>query len=209
MMRKIKNKVIESSRLLINKLLSYEINNTPNLKLNLFYREFRKIQGSFSQELNIKFNFWFYQMSIKDIFTLEISNKYTAIEKSSNKELIEYLYSPLNENKFLKTKQLLNTPFHQYYHDIFLNEDQNWKKKYGVSENDNKYQIDHLLKNLEEEEKGENLENNNKYINDINKLAHNYEIYFLEKKPRKVEHSKKKNEFVKTFMDKTPNDKYL
>ena len=209
MMRKIKNKVIESSRLLVNKIFHDEINNTPNLKYNLIYKEFRKIQGSFSQELNIKFNFWFYQITIKDIFTLEISNKYTAIEKTSNKKLIEYLYSPLNNNRFIKTKQLLNTPFHQYYHDIFLNEDKNWKKYYGINENDNKYQIEHLLKCLEEEEKEESFEKNKIYINDINKLAHNYEDYFLDKKPRKVDHSNKKNQFVKKFMSNTMNDKYL
>ena len=210
MMRKIKNKVIESSRLLINKVFNNEINNTPNLNYNLIYKEFRKIQGSFSQELNIKFNFWFYQIKIKDIFTLEISNKYTAIEKSSNKELIDYLYSPLNENRFIKTKQLLNTPFHQYYHNIFLNEDINWKKYYGINENDNRYQIDNLLKNLEIEGKGESYEKNKDYINDINKLAHNYEDYFLEKKPRKVDFSNKKNQFVKNFMNNcTLNDKYL
>ena len=210
MMRKIKNKVIESSRLLINKIFNNEINNTPNLNYNLIYREFRKIQGSFSQELNIKFNFWFYQIKIKDIFTLEISNKYTAIEKSSNKELIDYLYSPLNENRFIKTKQLLNTPFHQYYHNIFLNEDINWKKYYGINENDNKYQIDNLLKNLEIEGKEESYDKNTEYINDINKLAHNYEDYFLEKKPRKVDYSNKKNQFVKKFMnDCTLNDNYL
>ena len=210
MMRKIKNKVIESSRLLINKVFNNEIKNTPNLNYNLIYKEFRKIQGSFSQELNIKFNFWFYQIKIKDIFTLEISNKYTAIEKSSNKELIDYLYSPLNENRFIKTKQLLNTPFHQYYHNIFLNEDINWKKYYGINENDNKYQIDNLLQNLEIEGKGESYEKNKDYINDINKLAHNYEDYFLEKKPRKVDFSNKKNQFVKNFMNNcTLNDRYL
>ena len=52
MMRKIKNKVIESMRLLINKVLKDEIKN-ENIKFNLLYKEFRKIQGSFSQELNV------------------------------------------------------------------------------------------------------------------------------------------------------------
>ncbi len=207
-MRKIKNKVLESSRLLANKILKEEIKNIPNIKCNLFNREFRKIQGSFSQELNIKYNCWFYQIKIKDIFSMEISNKYTTIEKSSNIQLINYIFSPLNENNFIKTKSLLNTPFHQFYHDIFLNENQNWKIFYGINENDNKYQIEYMIKNIQEEER--ELNNGNlKYINDINYLAHNYEKYFLEKKPRNVDYNNKKNDFIKNFMNNLVNDRYL
>ncbi len=207
-MRKIKNKVLESSRLLANKILKEEIKNIPNIKCNLFNREFRKIQGSFSQELNIKYNCWFYQIKIKDIFSMEISNKYTTIEKSSNIQLINYIFSPLNENNFIKTKSLLNTPFHQFYHDIFLNENQNWKIFYGINENDNKYQIEYMIKNIQEEER--ELNNGNlKYINDINYLAHNYEKYFLEKKPRNVNYNNKKNDLIKNFMNNLVNDRYL
>ena len=210
MMRKIKNKVIESSRLLINKVLRDEIENNKNIKFTLTHREFRKIQGSFSQELNIKYNFWFYQITIKDIFCLEISNKYSAIEKSSNKLLIEYLFSPSNNFYYLKTKQLLNMPFHQFYHDIFLGQDPNWKNIYGIKENENKYQIQYVLKNLEEEEKGAtNNDPNINYIEDINNLAHHYEDFFLNKKPRNVDYNNKKNQFIKTFMNNSLNDKYL
>ena len=55
MMRKIKNKIIESSRLLTNKILSDEISKIKD-KFQFPYMEFKKIKGSFSQELNIKFN---------------------------------------------------------------------------------------------------------------------------------------------------------
>ena len=208
MMRKIKNKVIESMRLLINKVLKDEIKN-ENIKYNLLYKEFRKIQGSFSQELNVKYNYWFYQITIKDIFCLEISNKYTAIEKSSNKELIDYIYSPKNNNKFPMTKNLLNTSFHQFYHDIFLGEEKTWKNYYGVSDEENIYGIEYLLNNLEEEDKGEFGAENKKYVNDINDLAHHYEEFFLEKKPRNVDYNNKKNQFIKTFMQNTLNDEYL
>ena len=208
MMRKIKNKVIESSRLLANKIIKDEIKNNPNIKFNLINREFRKIQGSFSQELNIKYNFWFYKIKIKDIFSMEISNKYTAIKKSSNNELINYLFSPLNNNNFIKAKQLLNTPFHQFYHDIFLNENKNWKAYYGINENDNKYQIENMLKTIREEEDDINNENI-KYINDIKELAHNYENYFLDKKPRNVDYNNKKNKYIKELTNNSLNDKYL
>ena len=208
MMRKIKNKVIESMRLLINKVLKDEIKN-ENIKYNLLYKEFRKIQGSFSQELNVKYNYWFYQIKIKDIFCLEISNKYTAIEKSSNKELIDYIYSLMNNNKFTKTKNLLNMSFHQFYHDIFLGEEKTWKNYYGISDEENIYGIEYLLNNLEEEDNGESDAENKKYVNDINDLAHHYEDFFLEKKPRNVDYNNKKNLFIKTFMQNTLNNEYL
>ena len=208
MMRKIKNKVIESMRLLINKVLKDEIKN-ESIKYNLLYKEFRKIQGSFSQELNVKYNYWFYQIKIKDIFGLEISNKYTAIEKSSNKELIDYVYSQMNSHKFTKTKKLLNTTFHQFYHDIFLGEEKTWKNYYGISNEENIYGIEYLLNNLEGEDNGESDIDNRRYINDINNLAHHYEEFFLVKKPRNVDFNNKKNQFIKTFMQNTLNDEYL
>lgn len=208
MMRKIKNKVIESMRLLINKVLKDEIKN-ESIKFNLLYKEFRKIQGSFSQELNVKYNYWFYQITIKDIFCLEISNKYTAIEKSSNKELIDYIYSIMNSHKFTKTKKLLEMPFHQFYHDIFLGEEKNWKNYYGISDEENIYGIEFLLNNLEEEDNGDIDVENKRYVKDINDLAHHYEEFFLDKKPRNVDYNNKKNQFIKTFMQNTLNDEYL
>ena len=207
MMRKIKNKVIESCRLLINKILKNEFKYVT--EQNFPYQEFRKIQGSFGQELNIKYNFWFYLITIKEMFCLEISNKYAVSQKSSNKELIDFLYSDINKDKFIKTKKLLETPFHQYYHDIFLNEDEEWKYIYSIEEKDNKYQIEYLLNILEEEEKLENVNNGKNYINDMDFLAHNYEKFFLEKKPRNLDYKNKKNEFIKNFLSNTVNDYYL
>ena len=208
MMRKIKNKVIESSRLLANRIIKEETKNSYNLNFNLVNKEFRKIQGSFSQELNIKYNCWFYQRKIKEIFSMELSNKYTTIEKSSNIQLINLIFSPINEKYFLKTKALLNTPFHQYYHDIFLNENKNWKIYYGIHENDQKYQLENMIKSIQEEEK-EISNDHLKYINDISYLAHHYEEYFLQKKPRNVDYNNKKNKFIKDFMYKLVKNEYL
>ena len=137
---------------------------------------------------------------------MKISNKYTAIQKSSNKELIDFLYSEINKDKFIKTKKILETPFHKYYHDIFLDEDKDWKNLYSINEKDNKYQIEYLLKTLEEEENLEKIDPDKKYINEIDYLAHNYEIFFLEKKPRNMDYTNKKNEFIKNFLTNTINN---
>jgi len=195
MMRKIKTKVIESMRLLVNKILKDEIKIVK--ECNFLNKEFRKIQGVYIRELNIKYNIWFYQIAIKDILCLDISNEST--QKSSNKDIIEFLYSPQNINTFTKTKKLLETQFHQYYHDIFLGEDDKWKKNYCISEKDNKFQIDYLFKNVEEE-------NETNY--EIISLANNYENYFLEKKERNLDYKNNKNQFIKTFMINSLNNKY-
>ena len=178
MMRKIKNKIIESSRLLTNKFFFEEL-KALNDKYCYCCKEFRKIKGSFSQELNIKFNLFFYLMKIKDIFSLELSHKYTSVENNSNKELIDYIFSEQNKNYFIKTKKILDMPFHQYYHDIFLGEDKNWKTNFGIDINDDRYQIENVLKSLEEKT-GENeiIENNDIYAKNISTLAHHYEDFF-------------------------------
>lgn len=206
MMRKIKNKVLESSRLLINKVLRDEFEKETSSKF--YIKEFKKIQGSFGQELNIKFNIWFYQINIKEIFCLEISNKYSASQKSSNRQLIEFLYSDKNKDKFIKSKKLLETPFHQYYHEIFLGESSDWKKYYNISESENIYEIGYLLKNLEEE-KNTDIKEQKKYVHDLYSLAKNYENFFFEKKPRNLEHRNKKNEFIKSFIVSFLNKKYV
>ena len=210
MMRKIKNKIIESSRLLINKVLIDEIYSSK-MKFKFPYKGFKKIKGSFSQELNIKFNLWFYQIKISDIFSLEISNKYSSMDKLSNKELIGYIYNTANINSFMKTKLLLNMPFHQYYHDIFLSENQNWIQYFNISPQDNKYKIEYLLSNLDDKDNGnDNNENSNKsYVNQMKALAENYEDFFLNKKMRNVDLSEKKNDFIKNFMINTQQSDYL
>ena len=195
MMKKIKTKVVESIRLLINKILKDEFKYVKECKFPI--KELRKIQALFIRELNIKYNFWFYQTAIKDIFCLDIGNE--SMQKPSNKDLIDFLYSPQNINNFTKTKKLLETPFHQYYHDIFLGEDDKWKKYYYISDKDNKYQIDYLFKNLEEE-------NDTKY--EIISLANNYENFFLRKKQKNLDYKSNKNEFIKSFMINSLNEEY-
>ena len=207
MMRKIKNKIIESSRLLANKLFMEELIEVKEKKHYLNCKEFRKIKGSFSQELNIKFNLYFYHMKIKDIFSLELSHKYTALENHSNKELIDFIFSDERKNNFEKTKKILDMPFHKYYHEIFLNEDKNWKEYYEIENDDNTYQIDSVLKNLEEKPE-ENEENNEIYSQKINNLAHHYEDFFLSKKTRNVELGNKKEECIKTIMEATHKEQY-
>ena len=197
MMRKLKNKIIESSRQLINKVLSDEIVDLKNIFRFPFF-EFKKIKGIFSQELNVNFNLWFYQIKIRDILSMEISAKYSSLEKTSNQELIEYIFSEENSQNFEKTKKLLNMPFHQYFHDIFLSEKKSWMNYLNIKSEENKYEFNNLLISLDEDDNDKNL--NKKYVEKMKQLANNYEGFFLYKKTRNVG---KKNDFIKSFLDKT------
>ena len=174
MMRKLKNKVMESSRKLINHMVKLEAGEQ--------YKEFgemRKIQGIFCQELNIKFNYWFYFQSLKTIFQFKMSSKYSKGSLNSNHLLISKIYS--NQYKFPKTIELLELKFHQYYHDIFLGE-KNWTEEFDISQEKNKYQMDYFLTSNKSKENEEEL----KYEEKMKKLAKKYELFFLKKNPRMI-----------------------
>ena len=175
MMRKIKNKILESSRKLINRMIKLESGEDYKS-----FGEIRKIKGIFCQELNIKFNFWFYTQTLKTIFQLKISSRYSKGNLNSNQDLISKLYSHSFINKFPKTIKLLELMFHQYYHNIFLGE-KNWTKEFNIPEEENKYQIEHFLNINKSKEKDEELT----YMEKLRKLSKKYELFFLEKHQRK------------------------
>ena len=175
MMRKLKNKILESSRKLINKMIKLEAGEDYKS-----FGEMRKIKGIFCQELNIKFNFWFYAQSLKTIFQFKMSSRYSKGNLNSNHSLISKIYSHQFINKFPKTIELLELMFHQYYHNIFLGE-KNWTNEFNIPEEENKYQIDYFLNSIKLKEKEEEI----KYNEKMQKLAKKYELFFLKKNQRK------------------------
>ena len=196
MMRKLKNKVIESARKLISRTIKEESNNEFN--------DLHKIGGEFSQELNIKFNFWFYFQKFKDIFQFKCSTKYRNNYASTNKELIEKIY--LNENnKFPLSKKLLEMSFCQYFHEIFLDENPNWKNIFKIPFDENYYEINFFFNNIRTSY--EYIPQDDElYIEKFSKLADDYELFFLVKNPRnylKKEKDEKneKNIEIKTLID--------
>ena len=173
MMRKLKNKVMESARRLINKMIKIESGEEYK-----YFGEIRKIQGVFCQELNIKFNFWFYVQKLKTIFQFKMSTKYSKGDFDSNAQLISKIYSEKYKNKFPRTIKLLDMMFHQYLHEIFLGE-KNWTNEFEISEEDNQFGINYFLKNKLDENKNDLF-----YLEKMNKLAIKYELFFLNKNPR-------------------------
>ena len=175
MMRKLKNKVMESARKLINKMIKYE-GGYEYKSLG----EIRKIEGSFSQELNIKFNFWFYFRQLKEIFQFNMSTKYSKGDLNSNNRLIIKIYSNEKRYKFPKTIKLLEMKFHEYYHYIFLGEIKNWYIYFDIKEKDNKYQLQYFLNYGVSKNDKDYI----KYRDTLLNLACKYELFFLKKNPR-------------------------
>ena len=175
MMRKLKNKILESSRKLINRMIKLEAGEDYKS-----FGEMRKIKGIFCQELNIKFNSCFYAQSLKTIFQFKMSSRYSKGNLNSNHSLISKIYSHEFINKFPKTIKILELMFHQYYHNIFLGE-KNWTNEFNIPEEENKYQIDYFLNSIKLKEKEEEI----KYNEKMQKLAKKYELFFLKKNQRK------------------------
>ena len=203
MMRKLKNKVMESARKLINTMIKKEAGN--ELK---FFKEIRKIEGIYSQELNIKFNFWFYFQELKNIFQFNMSQKYSKGDLDSNIRLIQKIYSIEKRQKFIKTRKLLDMKFHEYYHNIFLGENPNWLLYYEIK--DNKYQLDYFFnKNISDKDKEHDTEFY-VYKKTLYNLACKYELFFLKKNPRLTGNKKKeeKESHSKQIIKDITNEQY-
>ena len=193
-MRKLKNKVIESAR----KLISLKIREESDTKFDGLH----KLGGAISQELNIKFNFWFHLQKFKDIFKFKCSSKYSR--DNSNKDLIDKIYSNKNINKFPMSKKLLEMNFCQFYHEIFLEKNPKWINIYKIQKNKNFYDINYFFNTIRISPDYIS-DNDELYIQKLERLANDYEKFFLLKNPRKFILKKspeinKKNEEIKKIL---------
>ena len=192
MMRKIKNKVIESAYRLINYILKKE---RKNENFEIF-----KIEGIYTQELHLTFNLWLLLQKLKDIFCFKISKYYTKKDPNNNRNIINHIFNTGND-EFINTKKLLEMPFYEYYHRIFLSEDNKLLKSFGIEENQynfNSY-IGKIIKDIKNKKKN-NKESNNKYRKKIENLAKNYEKCLLEKNGRNS-NKIKEDEIIKNVIE--------
>ena len=200
-MRKLKNKVIESARKLISKKIKDES--------NYHFDELHKIGGVFSQELNIKFNFWFHLQKFKDIFQFKCSSKYSKNATNSNKLLIKAIYSDEYIKQFPLTIKLLDMKFCQFYHEIFLENNPDWINIFQIPKNENFYDIYFLFSNIRSSPDYDS-QSDEVYIQKIERLAGQFEKFFLLKNPRKFIQKKKseiteKNEEIKKILEYLEN----
>jgi hypothetical protein len=193
MIRKIKNKVFDSAYNFLNYCIKKDEEKNGVLKKNKV--EIYRIKGIYGQELEITFNLYLILQQLKEIFTYNISTVYDNKIKTSNinKEIIKNIYSDKNKDIYINTKRVLEMTFYEYYHKIFLNEDNNIFSELDVKKDEYSfsYYKNLIQENIKNTENSKNLsEEDNNYIENVEKLAKNYEIYFIQKQKR---HSKKQN----------------
>jgi hypothetical protein len=193
MIRKIKNKVFDSAYNLLNYCIKKDEEKNGVLKRNKI--EIYRIKGIYGQELEITFNLFLILQQLKEIFSYNISTVYDNKIKASNinKEIIKNIYSDKNKGIYINTKKVLEMTFYEYYHKIFLSEDNNIFSELDVKKDEYSfsYYKNLIQENIKNTENSKNLsEEDNNYIENVEKLAKNYENYFIQKQKR---HSKKQN----------------
>ena len=193
MIRKIKNKVFDSAYNFLNYCIKKDEEKNGVLKKNKI--EIFRIKGIYSQELEITFNLYLILKQLKEIFSFNISTVYNNKNKTSNtnKEIIKNIYSDKNKDIYINTKKVLEMTFYEYYHKIFLTEDNNILRELDIKKDEYSfnYYKNLIQENIKNTENSQNLsKEDNNYIENVEKLAKNYENYFIQKKKRQ---SKKQN----------------
>ena len=116
-------------------------------------------------------NLQWFNLKLKDVFSVEISKRFKLNDKDLNKYNIIKI---LNENKATEVINVLNTTVKDIYKDYIEN-----KKKEGFETlNDDLMRI---KSKMIEEKEDENIE---KYLNNYKYIAKNLELIFINKIPR-------------------------
>ena len=204
MMRKIKNKAIESAYRLINDIFDKEKKNMKystlldkkkNEKLKIC-----KIAGVYSKELHLTFNLWFILQKLKGIFSSKISYYYTKINPDNNKNIINAIYNS-DKDEFVNSKKILEMTFFVFYYKIFLNEDIKLLKYLDIDKNNYSFNNEDKNKKINIVDCESDVNNGDKkYRKNLEKLAKNYEKFFLEKKGRNS-NKIKEDEIIKNVID--------
>ena len=128
----------------------------------------KHLKGKISQDNSISFNKMLLNSKLKDIFSSnEINGKYKLFEKFYNKEIIEKIY----KENIIELIDILEMTFLDAF-IIFKNED-NSDKMDGLEK------LDKVIEELKLKEKNE------EYIQKFEKVAKNFENYYLNKNGRK------------------------
>ena len=151
----------------LHKIVNY-MNRLIISKYNKKIHMLKHLKGKISQDNSINFNKILLISKLKDVFSSnEINGKYKLFEKFYNKEIIEKIY----EEKITELIDILEMTFLDAF-IIFKNE--NTSEKLDGFE-----KLDKVIEELKLKEKNE------EYIQEFEKVAMNFENYYLNKVGRK------------------------
>lgn len=191
--KKIKLKFIEYSLKFLNNVLNSYLNKSKLIEYNNLLRQARKYKDDEDKEnlikiLDYKFidkikketDLSLLEMSLKDLFSKNISPKYSTLSPDSNKKLIEKIVKEEKDN--VNIIFALNLTFGEWI-DIFtykkkLNSIQNFDEEKMKGLNDKFYMVEHLIKEIYDKQYGHN------YLSYFLSYVYNYKRWFILKKGR-------------------------
>ena len=201
--KKIKLKFIEYSLKFVNKVLNSYLGKSKLIEYNKFLRQNRKYKDDEDKEnlikiLDYKFidkikketDLSILDMPLKDLFSKNISPKYSTLPSNSNKKIIEKIINEEKDNANIMFA--LNLTFEEWI-DIFtykkkLNSIQNFDEEKMKGLNDKFYMVDYLIKEMYDKQYDHN------YLSYFLSYVYNYKRWFILKKGRnRVSHKIKHN----------------
>ena len=200
--KKIKLKFIEYSLKFINNVLNSYLNKSKLVEYNNFLRQARKYKDDEDKEnlikiLDYKFidklkketDLSLLEMPLKDLFSKNISPKYTTLQPDSNKKIIEKIVKEEKDN--VNIIFALNLTFGEWI-DIFtykkkLSSIQNFDEEKMKGLNDQFYMVDHLIIEMYDKKYDHN------YLSYFLSYVYNYKRWFILKKGRNRISNKIKN----------------
>ena len=200
--KKIKLKFIEYSLKFINNVLNSYLNKSKLVEYNNFLRQARKYKDDEDKEnlikiLDYKFidklkketDLSLLEMPLKDLFSKNISPKYTTLQPDSNKKIIEKIVKEEKDN--VNIIFALNLTFEEWI-DIFtykkkLSSIQNFDEEKMKGLNDQLYMVDHLIIEMYDKKYDHN------YLSYFLSYVYNYKRWFILKKGRNRISNKIKN----------------
>ena len=154
-----------------------------NVGIGIFKKQLLKLNKYQISNSTITYNQQFLHKKLGDIFSDDISKKFTNYNKKHNKEVIEELMNEKNE--FIKDffRNLFNITFLQllkhFRGDEIIQELQGMKLLYQIKDESSSYEED-------------NEEDNEAYIKVLKYYINNFEIIIMGKKARKSPKEKEK-----------------
>ena len=109
--RKCKHLVLKYSFKYINDQIKEKYNG--NIGIGIFEKELKTIKQSQKSDATIKFNQFFLNKNLGDIFSEDISGRYTNLPSNHNKVIIHTLLNEKDENKNQYFNKLFNITFKQ------------------------------------------------------------------------------------------------
>ena len=163
--RKIKRRFLENVRIYIND--EYKNYCQDKKKTNGKKNWLKKIDPKFSRSIKRKDNLQWFNLKIFEIFSENLSSKYTTFDTSSNKKKIKIL---LKSKESSKLKNILNTTIDTLFNKYIKNE----KFDNFITLNDDKIQLEKQMKQLGQE-------NIKEYLERYESIAKNLKTIFIKK----------------------------